>query len=208
MPRLKKKIIAVAPAFLYFVTPLFAFGQETVQFDESPPTVQDVLAVLGISGTGSDLDDVIETRGVRYKNADGSTNIQTDPSSAPSSPGQSSPSNQSDGNILSIPIQFALNSYEIPTQYREHLNVIGDALNSPEARGVKIRITGHTDATGSTGYNEALSVRRSQAVVRYLVSAKGVNRDQLLSDGQGEEHLLPGIPQNDARNRRVDFEAL
>ena len=74
---------------------------------------------------------------------------------------------------------------------------------------LKIEISGHTDNIGTESFNEILSQRRADAVVRYLV-AKGINKDRLSAKGYGQS--LP-VESNDteegrAANRRTEFEIL
>lgn len=69
-----------------------------------------------------------------------------------------------------------------------------------------ITVEGHTDPRGDAASNKALSQRRAQAVVDYLVS-KGAPADALSAQGFGEERLLDesGTPEGLARNRRTEF---
>ena len=74
---------------------------------------------------------------------------------------------------------------------------------------LKIEISGHTDNIGTESFNEILSQRRADAVVRYLV-AKGINNDRLSAKGYGQ--VLP-VESNEteegrAANRRTEFEIL
>ncbi len=64
-------------------------------------------------------------------------------------------------------------------------------------------VTGHTDATGSFEYNQALGYRRAQSVQHYLES-RGVSANKIITDSKGENE-----PANDnntrsgrAKNRR------
>ena len=50
---------------------------------------------------------------------------------------------------------------------------------------VTIEMASHTDRKGSNKYNEALSLRRAQSVVDYLIS-KGISADRLQPHGYGE----------------------
>lgn len=72
----------------------------------------------------------------------------------------------------------------------------------PEVSAV---LEGHTDARGSTAYNQKLSERRANAVLDYLVSSKGIGRDRLSAIGYGESRLKdPGNTEEaHQRNRRV-----
>lgn len=67
-------------------------------------------------------------------------------------------------------------------------------------------VTGHTDRSGSDGYNDALSMRRAQAVAAML-SGNGVSSDQLTVSGRGESE--PKVPTPDGertpQNRRVEI---
>ncbi len=81
---------------------------------------------------------------------------------------------------------------------------IGDILAKyPEDR---IRIEGHTDSRGPTGYNEQLSLRRADAVARVL-SSRGVSPRQLLVLGLGEAQPVASNDTVDGRlaNRRVQL---
>jgi outer membrane protein OmpA-like peptidoglycan-associated protein len=81
---------------------------------------------------------------------------------------------------------------------------IGDILvKYPENR---IRIEGHTDSRGTVPYNEALSLRRAEAVYRVLTS-RGVAPRQIMVLGQGEtEPVAPNeTPAGRSANRRVEL---
>ena len=198
-----------AAAIAFSILPNFASAQDTYQFDESVPEPREILKILGVLMDEDDLDDVLSTRGVRYKNEQTAQSTEAKAATKPMAAESHSLENSaSESNILSVPIRFAINSAVIPHQYRQHLNAIGEALNAPEANGVRLAITGHTDTSGSAEYNETLSMKRSQAVVQYLVQARGVDRSRLFADGVGETSPLPGVLPTDARNRRVDFRAL
>ncbi len=71
---------------------------------------------------------------------------------------------------------------------------------------VSVRVEGHTDSQGGDAYNQALSERRAQAVVDYLI-AHGISGDRLGAVGHGE--TLPVAPNDTAngraRNRRVEL---
>lgn len=53
---------------------------------------------------------------------------------------------------------------------------------------IRIQLSSHTDCQGNARYNEALSQRRAQAAVDYLISI-GLNAEQLSAKGYGEEAL-------------------
>ncbi len=68
-----------------------------------------------------------------------------------------------------------------------------------------LHIIGHTDSIGTPDYNQALSIRRAQAVAQYL-SLRGVDTIRLRIEGRGETspRFPNDTPQNRLLNRRVD----
>ncbi|MEC3879930.1 OmpA family protein, partial [Parapedobacter sp. 10938] len=79
---------------------------------------------------------------------------------------------------------------------------------------LKIELSSHTDSRGSNAYNEALSQRRAQSAVDYLVS-RGIARDRMVAKGYGESRLVnrcaDGIPCSRAEhqaNRRTEVTVL
>jgi outer membrane protein OmpA-like peptidoglycan-associated protein len=70
----------------------------------------------------------------------------------------------------------------------------------------KIRIEGHTDSDGPDDFNLALSERRVEAVLQYLVD-KGVEQERLAPQGFGEtKPVAPNTTKsNKEKNRRVEF---
>ena len=77
-----------------------------------------------------------------------------------------------------------------------------------------VEIASHTDARGSNNYNNRLSQRRAEAVVRWLLD-KGVERDRLVPRGYGEgmtsnrcKNRIPCTEQEHQMNRRTEFRVL
>lgn len=68
---------------------------------------------------------------------------------------------------------------------------------------------GHTDATGPDGYNQKLSVKRSEAVKAYLVS-KGIDKNRVYTEGKGEAQPVADnkTRAGRAKNRRVEVEVV
>ena len=68
---------------------------------------------------------------------------------------------------------------------------------------------GHTDSIGTEAYNQALSVRRSEAVKSYLI-AKGVDKNRVYTEGKGEKQPVADNKTADgrAKNRRVEIEVV
>jgi OOP family OmpA-OmpF porin len=68
---------------------------------------------------------------------------------------------------------------------------------------------GHTDSVGADGYNQKLSVARSEAVKAYLVS-KGIEKNRVYTEGKGEKQPAADNKTSDGRskNRRVEIEVV
>jgi OmpA-OmpF porin, OOP family len=68
---------------------------------------------------------------------------------------------------------------------------------------------GHTDSDGSDAANQALSVRRSEAVKAYLTS-KGVEKNRVYTEGKGEKQPVADNKTKDGKtkNRRVEIEVV
>jgi NitT/TauT family transport system substrate-binding protein len=73
-----------------------------------------------------------------------------------------------------------------------------------------IRIIGNTDSTGNAAANTRISKERAKAVVDYLVSQHGFDRNRFVWDGVGPSNPLcnEDTPICLAKNRRTDFQIL
>jgi outer membrane protein OmpA-like peptidoglycan-associated protein len=76
-----------------------------------------------------------------------------------------------------------------------------------ENPGIIVEIQGYTDNSGSSTYNQKLSLKRANAVVTYFIKKHGIEPSRLFAQGYGE---LNPIAPNDIRagrvlNRRVEF---
>ncbi|MGB5694408.1 MAG: OmpA family protein [Polyangiales bacterium] len=104
-------------------------------------------------------------------------------------------------------IYFNVDSATIQKRSYPVLDNVAEVLDAhPEIS--LVRVEGHTDSTGSDGYNLRLSQRRAASVVRYLVERGGVSKDRLVAEGFGETRpLVPDAKTKAqlAQNRRVEF---
>jgi OOP family OmpA-OmpF porin len=82
-------------------------------------------------------------------------------------------------------------------------HLIETALRCPNT---KIEVAGHTDADGEGGFNQALSEKRAQAVIDYLVKA-GLPADRFTAVGYGSTQPVAGndTDEGKAQNRRIEF---
>ncbi len=69
---------------------------------------------------------------------------------------------------------------------------------------INIELSSHTDAVGSDASNLALSQRRADSTVAYLVK-KGIEAKRMTSVGYGERKLKINTQQAEIRNRRTEF---
>ena len=98
---------------------------------------------------------------------------------------------------------FDFDSDRVKATAAQNLNNLASSLGKyPNSN---LLIVGHTDAKGTTEYNQALSERRARSTALYLVS-RGVNAGRLQTVGRGE---IEPVASNEtetgmAQNRRVE----
>ena len=97
---------------------------------------------------------------------------------------------------------FDLDSSDITAESAEIIRAAADVARASGAAAIEV--VGHTDTSGSNAYNDALSVRRAEAVRDELVK-NGVVIDAISVEGKGESDPLvstaDGVPEE--RNRRA-----
>ena len=109
---------------------------------------------------------------------------------------------------VSLPgVTFELGSAQLTPNARRLLNEVVEAMSNQI--NLQVEIQGHTDSQGGEAFNQTLSVRRAQSVVRYLVD-QGIAPNRLTAVGYGE--LMPVADNNTqagrALNRRVVIKVL
>ena len=101
-------------------------------------------------------------------------------------------------------ILFEVDSATLNPQLRSDLFVLSESLNKyPNS---VVTVTGHTDNTGTAGYNQNLSERRAQSVASVLRSG-GVSGGRIDVVGAGESQPIATnqTAAGRALNRRVDI---
>lgn len=99
---------------------------------------------------------------------------------------------------------FDFDNSELKEESYDEIDVLANYL--VEHQGIKILIQGHTDVRGKEGYNEELSLSRSESVKNRLVDS-GVSADRIRTKGLGTSKLADkGLTEdNHALNRRVSY---
>jgi outer membrane protein OmpA-like peptidoglycan-associated protein len=117
------------------------------------------------------------------------------------------------GTVLELPnIYYNYNDASLRPDARKDLDIVVSLMK--QHAGINVELSSHTDARGSSNYNQQLSQRRANGVVEYLVT-KGISRNRLLPIGHGETRprnsCTDGVKCTEAdyaRNRRTEIKML
>jgi len=108
-------------------------------------------------------------------------------------------------------IYFDLNKSYIRADAASELDKVVRIMK--RCSNIYVDATSHTDSRASNAYNQALSQRRAQATVDYIVNIGGISSDRIKAIGYGETRLRNecsnGVHCSEARhqmNRRTQFE--
>ena len=101
--------------------------------------------------------------------------------------------------ILEKPIRFAVEKYNITSDYDESIKYVADYLK--ENTNVRMVVEGHTDRVGPKEFNKGLSLKRSRATITKLTRT-GIKRDRLIPSGVNSRFLEYNL---NRLNRRVEF---
>jgi OmpA-OmpF porin, OOP family len=104
----------------------------------------------------------------------------------------------------SASVPFAFDKYALTASAKEDLDKLAGGLSA--GKRFVISVEGFTDSTGDRAYNEALSRKRADAVVTYLVAKHDVPIYRIHMIGLGEEKPVDDGKDRAARakNRRVE----
>jgi len=101
-------------------------------------------------------------------------------------------------------ITFESDSYNLKPQFYPALNSVGLVL--AEYHETSMRVSGHTDNTGSHEYNQTLSQQRADSVATYL-AGQGVVRSRMIVQGMAFDQPIAdnATAEGRAQNRRVEL---
>lgn len=104
------------------------------------------------------------------------------------------------------PIYFDFDRSEIKASEVPKLQAALDAVGKMERPKIILKLDGHTDAVGTTEYNQGLGERRANAIRQYLQS-KGVKATDIVVTSYGEVRPAASNDSEEGRalNRRVEI---
>ncbi|MGO9263091.1 MAG: OmpA family protein [Bryobacteraceae bacterium] len=104
----------------------------------------------------------------------------------------------------SVIVPFKFDRYTLTDDAKQDLDKLADDLKADKR--FFIAVEGYTDKTGSRQYNEALSRRRADTVVQYLVAKHDVPIYRIHMIGLGQEKPMEDASNREAnaKNRRVE----
>ena len=104
-------------------------------------------------------------------------------------------------------IFFDTDSFNLKPESKVQLQEMVDFMRKNSS--LVIEIGGHTDTQGSENYNQTLSAKRAESVVKYLI-ANGIPASRLKSKGYGFSVPLTenSTEEGRAQNRRTEFKIL
>jgi outer membrane protein OmpA-like peptidoglycan-associated protein len=104
-------------------------------------------------------------------------------------------------------INFAFDSYIISAEQKLKINTAVELMKVD--KDLELIVTGHTDNTGPSSYNQILSKRRAEAVRNYLV-AMGISVTRITIEYKGYNEPIDSnaTPEGRAKNRRVQFRVI
>jgi len=110
-------------------------------------------------------------------------------------------------NEFATSIKFTSNRFSFSRGVSSKLDGIVSVMKNFE--NAKFSVDGYTDSRGAVSYNQKLSEKRANAVMKYLV-AHGIAADRLTANGYGEKDPIANNMYRKGRaiNRRVEIKVI
>lgn len=187
----------------YAVTPRMELALTYRYLHVSPPSISDIDAITaGITSYETvALDDFAKhslTLGLRFDLA---------PDAAPPTPPPAAPPPPPPPPVKQFIVFFGFDRCDITA---EADRVLSEAATAAKATGsASVRVVGHTDTSGSNGYNQRLSDCRANAAKANL-AGKGIAESSISTSGRGEAELMvqtgDGVKEPQNRRATVDLQ--
>lgn len=102
-------------------------------------------------------------------------------------------------------VHFDTNLYNITSSSEVMLTKLANILK--EYPDTKVLVVGHTDSSGSAGYNMSLSEKRAHSVTNYFINNKGLSSSRFTTTWFGEDQPIAtnSTVEGRAKNRRVNI---
>lgn len=132
---------------------------------------------------------------------------EPEPAPAPEAPLEPAPAEPTPDRMkycISLDIEFDIEKADIRPQYHDQVAKVGEFMKKHP--GTSAFIEGYTDEVGSDEFNQELSQRRADSVVKYLVDNFGIAPSRLSAKGYGKSRPIPDNPSDEERqkNRRIN----
>ena len=125
---------------------------------------------------------------------------------------ESDPSSTEIHLTLGADVLFDFDQATLKPDSAPAMKKVVDAMNKINGGRVSVSVIGHTDAVGADDYNQALSVRRAEAVRAALAPLAGGTANFSVGGFGSKQPIAPNRksdgsddPQGRARNRRVEI---
>lgn len=100
-------------------------------------------------------------------------------------------------------VNFEFNRSDLTPDARA---VLADVVSAAKKSDVQtISLGGYTDLVGSSQYNDALSQKRTDAVVNFLLES-GIQKEKIVGSSFGKNDPVVNTPDPEVKNRRVEIE--
>lgn len=113
------------------------------------------------------------------------------------------------GQVIALNnVFFDFDKYELQKESYPELNRLAELLKKSPT--MKIELSGYTDSTGTTAYNDKLSSNRAQAIADYLIARSGIDKKRIIVKSYGESKPVATNKTAKGRelNRRVEFKII
>ncbi|MCK5681619.1 OmpA family protein [bacterium] len=170
---MKRSLICLQVVFFILMGTSFSSGEETANFGKRVPTETEIVNALTPA-----VPEEYKTRSIKVGSC-------------------------KEIKAISMEINFDFDSALINTDSAKFLDALGRALTAEKLETYTFLIEGHTDASGSSRYNQYLSEERADSVRQYLEVNYGIRKKRLNTSGKGESDPIDQSHPLDPKNRRV-----